>query len=52
MMDVKVKLFNASVRLGKMQDEVNEFIRMHDVGQVSMSCTMSDVVIMVVYKEG
>jgi len=50
-MNARVKFFNRSIRVGKLEAEVNEFLQTHKVGQLSMACTSTEVVVMIAYEE-
>jgi hypothetical protein len=50
-MTIKMKMFALGLRGGKFENEVNEFIRTHKVGQVSMSGGYGTAYVMVLYEE-
>jgi hypothetical protein len=50
-MAMKVKIFSATLKVGEMEKEINDFIRGKKVSSIQFQTSMNGVAVMVVYEE-
>jgi|GEM_PF-2463545 len=50
-MATKIRIFEARMRIKKMEDDVNEFIGKRDAQSIQVSYSVNGIVIMVVHNE-